>query len=85
MQNNLIKIITKMTKIRNFWAFFYLTTPYKITIIKRFMLPLLNYIGAVVLPSEEIITQIKNLIISFLCQSRAIVKSKIFSRIEGRG
>ena len=49
------------------------------------MLPLLNYVGAVVFPSEDIILQIENLIISFLCQSRPIAKSKIFSSVENGG
>ena len=49
------------------------------------MLPLLNYVGAVVFPSEEIISQIENIIISFLSQSRPIAKSKIFSSVENGG
>ncbi len=68
-----------MSKIRNFRALFYLTTPGKIAIIKGFILPLLNYVGVVIFPSEDVIMQIENIIISFLCQSRPISKPKFFS------
>ncbi|MCP4054617.1 MAG: reverse transcriptase family protein, partial [Mesoflavibacter sp.] len=85
MQDNWTTIVKKMSKIRNFWALFYLTTPGKIAIIKGFILPLLNYVGVVIFPSEDIVMQIENIIISFLCQSRPIAKAKIFSSIENGG
>ena len=78
-------VINKMAKIRNFWALFHLTIPGKISVIKSFILPQLNYVGSVISPTITEIEQIENIIISFINTNRPIAKSKIFSSTDNCG
>ena len=85
MNGNWSIVINKMAKIRNFWALFHLTTPGKISVIKSFILPQINYVGSVITPTSKDIEQMENIIISFINTNRPIAKSKIFSSTENCG
>lgn len=85
MSDNWSNAINKMAKIRNFWALFHLTTPGKISVIKAFILPQINYVGSVITPTNNDIEQIENIIISFINTNRPIAKSKIFSSTDNCG
>ena len=85
LDGNLQPIKQKISSIIRFWDRFYLSLPGKITVYKTLLLPQLNYIGTILMPDERTLTELTELMESFVTQGFSITKKRLYAKPEEGG
>ena len=81
MQDNLVKVLGKIEKIKNFWGMFHLSIPVRITVAKTYMLSQVCYVE----PNDDTIVHIEEIISNFVTYQNNFAESQVFLPIkEGR-
>jgi hypothetical protein len=75
--DNFTKRIEKIIKIRNFWSRFRLSLQGRVAIAKTFMLSQIGYLGCIVRPTRDQISQFSKIIFEFIKGSMAIAKDRM--------
>ena len=71
---NFDPIKKKIRSIIRYWDRFYLSLQGKITVYKALLLPQLNYIGTILMPDQETLSEISDLMETFVTQGFQIAK-----------
>ena len=74
LDSNFIPIYQKISSIIRFWDHFYLSLHGKITVYKTLLLPQLNYIGTILMPTDNTIKNLSDLKENFVTQGLNIAK-----------
>ena len=82
---NFNPIRQKIMGIIRFWDRFYLSLHGKITIYKTLLLPQLNYIATVIMPNENTLLALSDIMENFVTQGLNIAKKRLYSKPENGG
>jgi hypothetical protein len=85
IQSNFIRIREKIINLISFWSRFKLSLPGRLSIAKTFLLSQLNYLGCVFKPDPGILTEIQNLINSFIRKNLKISDVRITTTVPKGG
>jgi hypothetical protein len=85
LQKNFEKSLIKMQKIVNFWDRFNLSFAGRIKIAKCFLLAQVNYLGSILMPTENLINQMQFIMDNFCTGTLRISKEKLYSPPEQGG
>ena len=85
LDSNFIPIYQKISSIIRFWDRFYLSLHGKITVYKTLLLPQLNYIGTILMPTDNTIKNLSDLMENFVTQGLNIAKKRYYSKPEDGG
>jgi hypothetical protein len=77
LDGNFDKTITSLKKSIDYWDRYYLTLPGRINVIKSLLFPLVLYLGCFIMPSEEKVKKIQNLLDNFAVGSLNFSKKRI--------
>ena len=77
LDGNFDKTITSLKKSIDYWDRYYLTLPGRINVIKSLLFPLVLYLGCFIMPSEEKVKKIQNLLDNFAIGSLNFSKKRI--------
>ena len=77
MTANFYPVKKKIRSIIRYWDRFYLSLQGKITVYKTLLLPQLNYIGTILMPDQETLSEISDLIENFVTQGFQIAKKRL--------
>ena len=85
LDSNFIPIYQKISSIIRFWDRFYLSLHSKITVYKTLLLPQLNYIGTILMPTDNTIKNLSDLMENFVTQGLKlnIAKKEILFKTGG--
>ena len=80
LDSNFIPIYQKISSIIRFWDCFCLNG--KITVYKTLLLPQLNYTGTILMPTDNTIKNLSDLMENFVTQGLNIAKKRYYSKPE---
>jgi hypothetical protein len=85
LPDNFIGIVDKIKKLISFWSRFRLSLPGRISIAKTYLLSQLNYLGSILTPGREILSNIKTLIHNFIRKNLQISDIRIRLTVDQGG
>jgi hypothetical protein len=82
---NFEPVVEKLANIIRFWERFYLSLPGKLTIYKTLLLPQINYISSVLMPSEHTLNVMADMMEKFVTKGFKIAKKRIYEPAKNGG
>ena len=82
---NFNPIQQKIMGIVRFWDRFYLSMHGKITIYNTLLLPQLNYIATILMPNENALVTLSDIMEKFVTQGLNIAKKRMYAKPENGG
>ena len=79
------KILVKVKKMRNFWAMMHLSVPGRVNVIRTYFYSQVSYVGTILTPPPEFLSEFENIIVNFIKQKTKIAKSRIFATPNAGG
>ena len=84
-ENNMQEAINKVRKLVRFWSRFRLSLIGKITIYKTLLMPQINFLSTIVMPTSDSITGLETLMNNFVTQGMTIAKSRLYTNPKDGG
>ena len=84
-ENNMQEAVKKVQKLVRFWSRFRLSLIGKITIYKTLLMPQINFLSTVVMPTNESVIELKSLMNNFVTQGMTIAKSRLYTNPKDGG
>ena len=82
---NFEPVIEKVSNIIKFWERFYLSLSGRITVYKTLLLPQINYIATILMPSNYTITNLSRIMENFVCKGFNIAKDRLYRKPQDGG
>ena len=79
LECNFQPVKRKIENIIRFWERFYLSLAGKITVYKTLLLPQLNYIGTILMPSENMLAELSDTMEKFVTTGFQIAKKRLYT------
>ena len=82
---NFEPVTEKVTNLIKFWERFYLSLSGRITVYKTLLLPQINYVASVLMPSEYTLTNLSLIMENFVCKGFNIAKDRLYRKPQDGG
>ena len=84
-ENNIQNATNKVRKLVRFWSRFRLSLIGKITIYKTLLMPQINFLSTIIMPTSDSITELETLMNNFVTQGMTIAKSRLYTSAKNGG
>jgi hypothetical protein len=79
------EVIVKLNRIREYWERFYLTLPGRINVCKTFMLSQIGYLGCIIMPSQQQLKVMQEIVDKFCVGKFHVAKAKLYTPVSQGG